>query len=133
MGADESNQISEIIFQEDKNKLGHYYPDSSYTTELEFPDFLNRFYLNNDYRLYSGRTYTLNAVIGGDTLTAHTTIPDSIHFFSEGAVNDCGGDSLGTDIQLDNFNYDNLSKLPILHPCRLLGFQMHISNFLQSL
>ena len=111
MGADESKQISEIIFQEDQNKPGHYYPDPSYTTELEFPVFLNGFYLNNDYTLNPGETYTLNAVIGSDTLTAHTTIPDSIHFFSEGAVNDCGGDSLGTDIQLDNFNPDNLSKL----------------------
>ncbi len=104
MGADESNQISEIIFQEDQNRPGHYYPDTSYTTELEFPVFLNGFYLNNDYRLYPGRTYTLNAVKDGETLTAHTTIPDSIQFYSQEGEYVCDGDtiSINPDINLEN-------------------------------
>ena len=115
MGPDDSNQIREIIFQEDQNKPGHYYPDTEYTTDLELPVFLNGFYLNNDYRLYPGKTYTLNAVKDGDTLTAHTTIPDSIHFSSQEGEYLCEGEliPINADIQLNNFTSENLLNLSL--------------------
>lgn len=97
-----------IYFIEDSINPGRYYPAEEYLHDeiLDISTVVSGFLLDDGYSFSPGNTYTIQAIIAEDTLTAQTTLPESLTFNSQEGEYNCDG----MNIEVNSINWDNFAE-----------------------